>query len=287
MASRGLSGAGQKDVAERDAADWIKVEQAKLPPLKYAIGDWFTIYPDGGKKDIVLTGIADNDVFYVYPDEPGQDQVFMDRGAFEQSLRTGHIRETQPREAVQTIASYRNDDEAIVIQRYPNGQFYTHYGYDEQNRFSMATAGGFPSFEEAEAALRSHRPNAEKVMEGPEEVRGEPVLGTEAAQTPRDEAHDEAQGMPSLPPRKMGIKALPNRKKRLGNAPASTESSYQVGDTIYLEDTAYIVEDVGLFDVRLRDPSLAYPILRSESRKTLSGFSGRTPETARFCPVPR
>ncbi len=206
VASRGLSGAGQKDVAERDAADWLKVEQAKLPPLKYAIGDWFTIYPDGGKKDIVLTGIADNDVFYVYPDEPGQDQVFMDRGAFEQSLRTGHIRETQPREAVQTIASYRNDDEAIVIQRYPNGQFYTHYGYDEQNRFSMATAGGFPSFEEAEAALRSHRPNAEKVMEGPEEVRGEPVLGTEAAQTPRTKPTMKPRGCRPCRPGKWGSK---------------------------------------------------------------------------------
>ena len=274
----------KKDVAERDAADWIKVEQAKLPPLKYAIGDWFTIYPDGGKKDIVLTGIADNDVFYVYPDEPGQDQVFMDRGAFEQSLRTGHIRETQPREAVQTIASYRNDDEAIVIQRYPNGQFYTHYGYDEQNRFSMATAGGFPSFEEAEAALRSHRPNAEKVMEGPEEVRGEPVLGTEAAQTPRDEAHDEAQGdaVPAAP--ENGDQSVTEPEEAAGERPASTESSYQVGDTIYLEDTAYIVEDVGLFDVRLRDPSLAYPILRSESRENLERLLWADARNSAFLP---
>ena len=27
----------RKDVAKRDAADWLAVEQAKLPPLKYAM----------------------------------------------------------------------------------------------------------------------------------------------------------------------------------------------------------------------------------------------------------
>mgnify|MGYP007025204424 CR=1 FL=1 len=63
-------------------------------------------------------------------------------------LRTGHIRDAQPKEAVQTAASYRSGDEAIVIQQYPNGQFYNHYGYDEQRRFAIATAGGFATFEE-------------------------------------------------------------------------------------------------------------------------------------------
>ena len=62
-------------------------------------------------------------MFYVYPDEPGRDQVFMDREMFEHSLRTGHIRDAQPKEVVQTAASYCGGDEAIVIQQYPNGQF--------------------------------------------------------------------------------------------------------------------------------------------------------------------
>ena len=45
--------------------------------MKYAIGDPFTIYSEAGTKEIVLTGVTDHDVFYVYPDEPGRDQVFM------------------------------------------------------------------------------------------------------------------------------------------------------------------------------------------------------------------
>lgn len=215
----------KEDVARREAADWLKTEEAKLPPLKYGIGDPFTLYSEDGEKEIVLTGVTDHDVFYVYPDEPGRDQVFMDREMFEHSLRTGHIRDAQPKEAVQTVASYRNGDEAIVIQQYPNGQFYNHYGYDEQGRSAMATAGGFASLEEAEAALRSHRPMAEKVMETAEKAPAEPI--------------------PDAGP------------------------TYQVGDTVYLEDTPYVVEEIGLFDVQLRDPAQLYPILRSESKERL------------------
>lgn len=242
----------KEDVARREAADWLKTEEAKLPPLKYGIGDPFTIYSEDGTKEIVLTSITDGDVFYVYPDEPGQNHVFMDREMFEHSLRTGHIRDAQPKEAVQTVASYLNGDEAIVIQQYPNGQFYNHYGYNEQGRSAMATAGGFASLEEAEAALRSHRPKAERVME-------EPVPGTEAGQTPEGETYEGA-GEDIAP-------AAPGTDAKSTAAPQ--EPTYQVGDTIYLEDAAYIVEEIGLFDVQLRDPTLAYPVLRAESKERL------------------
>ena len=42
-----------------------------------------------------------------------------------------------------------------------------------------------------------------------------------------------------------------------------------MGDTVYLEDTPYIVEEIGLFDVQLRDPTLAYPVLRAESKERM------------------
>ncbi len=41
---------------------------------------------------------------------------------------------------------------------------------------------------------------------------------------------------------------------------------YSKGDTVYLEDgKAYIIENIGMFDIQLRDPTLFYPILRAES----------------------
>ena len=42
---------------------------------------------------------------------------------------------------------------------------------------------------------------------------------------------------------------------------------YHVGDTVYLEDTAYEITAVELFDVQLRDPAQRYSIFRSESKQ--------------------
>ena len=52
---------------------------------------------------------------------------------------------------------------------------------------------------------------------------------------------------------------------------------YQVGDTVYLENTAYQITDIGLFDVQLRDPSLSYPIFRSESKERFEDMLRRDP----------
>ena len=47
---------------------------------------------------------------------------------------------------------------------------------------------------------------------------------------------------------------------------------FKVGDTVYLDDTAFEITNIGLFDVQLRDPSLAYPIFRAESKERLMGL---------------
>jgi len=41
---------------------------------------------------------------------------------------------------------------------------------------------------------------------------------------------------------------------------------YNVGDTVYLDDTAFEITEIGEHDVQLRDPTLAYPIFRSENK---------------------
>ena len=55
--------------------------------------------------------------------------------------------------------------------------------------------------------------------------------------------------------------------------PASQEPysvNYQVGDTVYLEDTAYEITNIGRFDVQLRDPLQRYPIFRVENKDRLA-----------------
>ena len=77
----------------------------------------------------------------------------------------------EEKSAAEIAAWYQSEDETIVIQRYPNGQYYNHYGYDTQTGITASTAGGFETLEEAEDTLLFHRPLAVKV---PEPVKERP-----------------------------------------------------------------------------------------------------------------
>lgn len=44
-------------------------------------------------------------------------------------------------------------------------------------------------------------------------------------------------------------------------------ATYKVGDTVYLEDTAFIINEIGMFDIHLSDPTMRYPIERAESKE--------------------
>ena len=85
------------------------------------------------------------------------------------------------------VARYLSDGESIVIQRYPNGQYYNRYGYDEQNNNAASTAGGFATLEEAENTLLSHRPSAVKVTEAVKEPAEEKYPAALAPPKPRRE----------------------------------------------------------------------------------------------------
>lgn len=166
----------KKAEAYKTAAEWLAVERAKLPPLEYAAGDHFSIFAADGnsKREVVLTSITDEDVFYLSITQPEQEPVWMDKGEFERGLRSGHVREVQPapaeRETLQPVARYRSDGETILVHQYPNARYYIHYCYEDQDRTAYATAGGFDTFAQAEAALFSHRPAAERLTE-PEKVQ--------------------------------------------------------------------------------------------------------------------
>lgn len=61
----------------------------------------------------------------------------------------------------------------------------------------------------------------------------------------------------------LGVKDILDKPPRDPFRPA-----YQAGDTVFLDDTIFRIEKVGMFDVQLLDPQLRYPILRSENRET-------------------
>ena len=61
--------------------------------------------------------------------------------------------------------------------------------------------------------------------------------------------------------------------------PQREQFPYSVGDTVYLEDgKPFIIENLGLFDISLRDPSLRYPVSRAESRESFARLMERYPQ---------
>ena len=106
---------------------------------------------------------------------------------------------TQEEPAAKIVARYQSDNESIVIQQYPNGQFYNRYGYDENTDFAASTAGGFATLDEAENTLRSHRPAAVKVepviapptkLAPPKPRRERIVFTTLHPEIPKDQRHN-------------------------------------------------------------------------------------------------
>ncbi len=85
----------KKAASNKQAAEWLAVERAKLPPLEYAAGDHFIVFSEDGRSssEFVLTSVEENEIWYTFPDLPQLSPVSMRREEFENSLRSGHIRE--------------------------------------------------------------------------------------------------------------------------------------------------------------------------------------------------
>ena len=56
---------------------------------------------------------------------------------------------------------------------------------------------------------------------------------------------------------------------------AESAWNYKVGDTVYLDDTAFLVEEIRDSEVQLRDPTLLYPIFRAENRSRFEEMLSR------------
>ena len=90
----------------------------------------------------------------IYVDDEGVSEEFTSRWQAEEYARQLN--------QLKTLARYYGEGETILIRQYPNGQYYVQYCYDDQDNTVYATAGGFDTFEQAEAALYTHRPQAKK-----------------------------------------------------------------------------------------------------------------------------
>ena len=80
----------------------------------------------------------------------------------------------------------------------------------------------------------------------------------------------------AVDPEKLNSDPFIQQVMRTVNTPAAdVKPSYKAGDTVYLDNKPFEITEVGLFDVHLRDPSQAYPILRVESKERLAALLRR------------
>jgi len=66
--------------------------------------------------------------------------------------------------------------------------------------------------------------------------------------------------------------------------PIATETAYRAGDILYLDNRPFIVESVGIYDVHMRDPEAAYPIMRAESKERLERLLALDQRNATYLP---
>ena len=73
--------------------------------------------------------------------------------------------------------------------------------------------------------------------------------------------------------------AAPDDRQSVDQAPPC-----KVGDTVYLDDTPFVITQIGLFNVQLQDTSLRYPVLRSESLENFLRLLARDERNAAYFP---
>lgn len=113
---------------------------------------FYAVELDRGSQ--IAYGVWDGQNDRIYVDDEGVSEEFTSRWQAEEYARQLN--------QVELCARYYGEGETILIRQYPNGQYYVQYCYDDQDNTVYATAGGFDTFEQAEAALYTHRPQAKK-----------------------------------------------------------------------------------------------------------------------------
>ena len=113
---------------------------------------FYAVELDRGSQ--IAYGVWDDQNDRIYVDDEGVSEEFTSRWQAEEYARQLN--------QLKTLARYYGEGETILIRQYPNGQYYVQYCYDDQDDTVYATAGGFDTFVQAEAALYIHRPQAKK-----------------------------------------------------------------------------------------------------------------------------
>ena len=267
----------QKAVAEQDAANWLAVEQSKVIP---EVSD--------ERREQILSTMKAAGLHYDDIDSYDGHYVFREDGGASYSF-------TDLQEVVDWLNGVVFDDpdrnEAAERILYPER-------YQQTNENLREWAESIErEYQAAIAALPEEQQRVVHAMEAMGlrlNLHAQPWSASEAVVfTPIDLDH----GYPSI------FSSWEEAYKWLDEAPFDKAHGlrdtiqailhpqkpdrfpYSVGDTVYLEDgKAFLIEEIGDFNISLRDPTLFYPIWRSESRESFDRLMTRYPQPEQVTP---
>ena len=72
-----------------------------------------------------------------------------------------------------------------------------------------------------------------------------------------------------------------HRVQKLEVEPEKSKPEYKIGDTVTIEGTEFIIENISDMEVQLRDTKLLYPIFRAESRENFERLLAQETEIGR------
>lgn len=104
-------------LSDEGEPDFSDIEE-KSPP-EYAVGEQFIIDGEDGTSEFVITEITEDDIFYTFPDLPGQAPVSIRRDEFDSNLISGTIQEKAvaelPAKKEETLAPPKPRRERVVF----------------------------------------------------------------------------------------------------------------------------------------------------------------------------
>jgi len=247
----------QKSVAEKDAAEWLAVEQAKVIPdtetaSREAItSERYVIHQTlGVKAGFVSTfSIWDNELDRPYAE--GNIPLEFATLSEAESYLADILRTSQPaQEQMADMSPERMEQIAEAFEA-------AGLSYDDINSY-----GGYLVFHEA---------------------GGNPYTFESW-----EEAADWIDGVVfDDPERSVAAERVMHPERFERAEPEQAPFPYSVGDTVYLEDgKAFIITEVRDTSVQLQDPTLRYPIFRAESMESFMRLMARYPQPERTVPEP-
>ena len=269
----------QKAVAEKDAADWLAVEQANVIP---EVSD--------ERQEQIISAMSAADLRYDEIDSYDGYLVFREEGGNPYTFTDWH-------EIVDWINGVVFDDparnEAAERVLYPERY--------EQRSESLRewTERIEQEYQAAIAALPEDRQRVVHAMEAVGfrlNVNNQGRFINNAVEfTPIDMDHgyplsfaswDEAYSWVNDAPF-TEVSGLRDEVQSILHPQESGRFPYSVGDTVYLENgKPFIVTEVRDFSIQLQDPTLRYPIFRAESMESFMRLMARYPQPERTVPEP-